>query len=74
MMTREMNVEIIVKGLVRLGMLYRIQRGQFALDENLDRVALERWIYFYVCELVSRYIALDIEGTIVILIVIPMIM
>lgn len=45
------------------GVAFRLQRGQLALDEHLDRVAADRRIYFYVLGLVSGYLAPDAGGT-----------
>lgn len=42
MVMREMTAEVPMKRLVGLGMPFQIRRGQFARDENSDRVAPER--------------------------------
>ena len=56
------------------GVAYQICQGKFALDEHLDQVDVKRQIYFYVCGLVSGYIAPNIGGTGVILALVPVIM
>ena len=72
--TRVSRENASVQRLMGQGVEYRIRRGQFVLDEHLDRVVPERWIYFYVLGLVSGYIAPDTGVIGVTLALIPVVM